>query len=121
MQRFRMGDTVTLGASGAEVGVIVALDGAAARVSWPTRGRVVALGELVAARLAPDPARRFQLGDRVMKNPAAWIANAFDGWGRGEGIGVVVPGPFPPADGEYDVVWPGGRCFEQEAQLLPAP
>lgn len=63
----------------------------------------------------------FQVGDRVVRNPATWQPNDFDSWGRGAGVGVIVEPPFPLDPGEVDVRWPGGRCFEWIAQLLPAP
>jgi hypothetical protein len=63
----------------------------------------------------------FEVGDRVVRNPATWQPNDFDSWGRGVGVGVVVEPPFPLGSGEVDVRWPGGRCFEWVAQLLPAP
>jgi hypothetical protein len=59
----------------------------------------------------------FHPGDRVVKNPATWVANEFDGWGRGVGVGVVVEGPFE-VDGEVDVRWPAGRCFERVEGLV---
>lgn len=56
---------------------------------------------------------KFCVGDRVVKNPATWVINEFDGWGRGEGIGVIVEPPFDVEDLELvDVRWPAGRCFE---------
>jgi hypothetical protein len=64
---------------------------------------------------------RFQVGDRVVKNPATWRPNDFDAWGRGQGVGLVVEPPFALDPSEVDVRWPAGRCFEFEAQLLPAP
>ena len=65
---------------------------------------------------------RFKVGDRVLKNPATWVANTFDEVGRGIGVGEVVAPPFAVDDlGMVDVRWPGGRYFEYEAQLLPAP
>ena len=64
---------------------------------------------------------RFQVGDRVVKNPANWVANEFDGWGRGAGVGVVVEPPFAMGPDEVDVRWPGGRCFEDAAGLQAAP
>jgi hypothetical protein len=64
----------------------------------------------------------FRVGDRVVRNPATWVPNDFDAWGRGQGVGVVVEPPFAVEDlGEADVRWPGGRCFEAVAGLLPAP
>lgn len=63
----------------------------------------------------------FQSGDRVVKNPDTWEPNAFDAWGRGEGVGVVVDPPFQVDDLKLvDVRWPAGRCFEPLAGLLPA-
>jgi hypothetical protein len=65
---------------------------------------------------------RFQIGDRVIKNPKTWQPNDFDYWGRGEGVGVVVEPPVPLEDlDSVDVRWPSGRCFELEIGLLPAP
>lgn len=63
----------------------------------------------------------FRTGDRVVKNPARWTPNDFDAWGRGEGVGIVVEPPFELDDDSVDVRWPGGRCFEFIADLLPAP
>jgi hypothetical protein len=65
--------------------------------------------------------RSFSVGDKVVKNDKTWVANDFDSWGRGIGIGVVVEPPFPMADSEVDVRWPAGRCFEDTFGLLPAP
>jgi len=62
----------------------------------------------------------YEIGDFVKKNPENWVKNDFDSWGRGIGIAVVVEPPFPIEDGEVDVRWPGGRCFENTVQLLPA-
>jgi hypothetical protein len=64
--------------------------------------------------------KRFVVGDLVVRNPATWKPNAFDDWGRGEGVGVVVEPPFHMNDGEVDVRWPHGRCFETTDQLLPS-
>ena len=38
---------------------------------------------------------KIAVGDHVRKNPETWVANDFDGWGRGVGIGVVVKPSFP--------------------------
>ena len=62
----------------------------------------------------------FKVGDYVKKNPDTWIANDFDSWERGIGIGEVVEPPFTMDVGEIDVRWPAGRCFENSIQLLPA-
>jgi hypothetical protein len=62
----------------------------------------------------------YKVGDYVKKNPETWIKNDFDSWGRGFGIGEVVEAPFQMDDDEVDVRWPGGRCFENVKQLLPA-
>jgi len=62
----------------------------------------------------------YRPGDRVVKNPPTWKPNEFDSWGRGVGVGVVVESPIPMGDSEVDVRWPGGRCFEDTAGLLPA-
>lgn len=126
MPHCEIGDTVVLQAAAdlagsPEIGVVIAREDGMARVSWPARTDMIEVGALAAVTVPRDPARQFRLGDRVVRNPVSWIANAFDGRGRGEGIGIVVPSPFPASAGEYDVVWPGGRCFEDETQLLPAP
>ena len=63
--------------------------------------------------------KKYDVGDRVVKNPETWITNDFDSWGRGVGIGVVVDPPFDLRDDEADVRWPGGRCLEKTDQLLP--
>lgn len=63
----------------------------------------------------------FHVGDRVVKNPATWVPNNFDSWGRGEGVGIVVEPPFELDPTEIDVRWPAGRCFEWVSELLPAP
>lgn len=65
--------------------------------------------------------RAFAVGDRVVRNTAIWQPNDFDSWGRGVGVVVVVEPPFRLGAEEVDVRWPGGRCFEWTAQLLPAP
>lgn len=66
-------------------------------------------------------ANRFKIGDRVLKDAATWVPNAFDDWGRGIGVGVVVEPPFLLDATEVDVRWPHGRCFEKVAGLRPAP
>lgn len=63
--------------------------------------------------------RTFKVGDRVIKNPLTWKPSEFDGWGAGLGIGVVVEPPFDLDDGQVDVRWPTGRCFQEETELLP--
>ena len=50
------------------------------------------------------------------------MASDFDGWGRGQGVGIIVQAPYDVSDvNMVDVRWPGGRCFEAVDQLLPAP
>ncbi len=66
-------------------------------------------------------AAAFRVGDLVVKNAAAWRASAFDSWGRGRGVGVVVEPPFALDNTDVDVRWPAGRCFEFVRELLPAP
>ncbi len=62
-----------------------------------------------------------KIGDRVIKNPATWVPNDFDSWGRGIGVGVILPDTDGICDDEsFDVLWPGGRCVERAIQLLPA-
>ena len=63
----------------------------------------------------------FEVGSFVKKNPATWVSNDFDSWGRGVGIGKVVEPPFEldPSE-DVDVRWPAGRCFEKVSGLLPA-
>jgi hypothetical protein len=63
----------------------------------------------------------FQVGDRVIRNLATWVRNSYDSWGRGRGVGIVVEPPFDLDETTVDVRWPAGRCFEETAQLLPAP
>jgi len=59
-----------------------------------------------------------EIGDKVVKCKEDWVANDFDSWGRGQGIGVIVEPPFELNGSEFDVRWPGGRCFENEDQIL---
>jgi hypothetical protein len=62
----------------------------------------------------------FAVGDKVIKNPVTWVANDFDAWGRGVGVGLVVEAPFPIDDlGLVDVRWPAGCCAERCDGLLP--
>jgi hypothetical protein len=56
---------------------------------------------------------KFRKGDKVIKNESTWIKNDFDDWGRGIGIGEVVE-VYP----DLDVRWDGGRCFENESQII---
>ena len=64
-------------------------------------------------------ARRFNVRDWVVKDPERWRPNEFDGWGRGEGVGVVVEPPCYLEDEFTDVQWPAGRCFGEAAGLRP--
>lgn len=61
---------------------------------------------------------KIKVGDYVIKNPKTWVPNDFDEWGRGVGTGIVVEPPFECDDGDLDVRWPEGRCFETADQLL---
>ena len=63
--------------------------------------------------------RKFKPGDRVKKNEDTWEPSDFDLWGRGVGIGIVVDPPFEMGSNDCDVRWKGGRCFENNNQLLP--
>jgi hypothetical protein len=64
----------------------------------------------------------FQIGRFITKNEDAWIANDFDEWGRGIGIGEIVEPPFDISDlNQVDVRWPSGRCFEDIDQLILVP
>lgn len=55
---------------------------------------------------------KFKKGDLVEKNINTWVENDFDAWGRGIGIGEVVA-VDDVVDGEVDVRWPAGRCYER--------
>jgi hypothetical protein len=64
---------------------------------------------------------KFNVGDKVVKNPDTWVVNDFDSWGRGVGIGEIDEAPVPLEDlGLVDVRWPAGRCAEHCDGLLPA-
>jgi hypothetical protein len=67
------------------------------------------------------PRKKFEVGDKVVKNPANWKPNEFDSWGRGLGVGIVVEPPFQLDNNETEVRWPKGRCFEDTEGLLHAP
>ena len=62
--------------------------------------------------------RVFLIGEKVVKNPDAWIVNDFDSWDRGVGVGTVVEPPFELEGDEIDILWPTGRCFETTDQLI---
>jgi hypothetical protein len=62
--------------------------------------------------------KKFEVGDKVIKNHETWIINEFDSWGRGEGVGVVVEPPFETENSEVDIKWNKGRCFESVEQLI---
>lgn len=67
----------------------------------------------------------FRVGDRVVKDPEGWVASESDGWGAGEGVGVVVAirdWPDPEEGlGCLDVKWPAGAAFQHPSELRPAP
>jgi len=56
---------------------------------------------------------KLRAGDQVVKNPLNWKENAFDSWGRGVGVGTIVE----IVDGDVDVKWPAGKCFENPIEL----
>ena len=60
----------------------------------------------------------FKVGDKVIKNEETWEPNDLDNWGRGIGIGIIVEPPFEMDNGEVDVKWPNGKCFEFTNQLI---
>jgi hypothetical protein len=60
---------------------------------------------------------KFKVGDRVVKNPMTWIANDFDDWGRGIGVGEIVEIDLSDRS-DVDVRWPAGRCYEQPGGLM---
>ncbi len=62
-----------------------------------------------------------KVGDKVIKNPATWEAGAFDAWGAGIGIGVVVEPPFMLDSDMVDVRWSNGRAFQKIRELMRAP
>jgi hypothetical protein len=64
----------------------------------------------------------FKVGDRVVKNEKTWVVNAFEGWGRGIGVGLVVGAPSGLDNFmSVDVYWPNSHCCKQIEGLLPAP
>ena len=60
----------------------------------------------------------FKVGDKVIKNEETWEPNDLDNWGRGIGIGIIVEPPFEMDNGEVDVKWSNGKCFEFTNQLI---
>lgn len=69
-----------------------------------------------------DVVKRFQVGDRVVKNPALWRPSAHDAWGLGGGVGVVRADRLESSfRGGISVQWPSGRCYHHARELLPAP
>lgn len=66
-------------------------------------------------------ADRWEVGDRVVKDPAAWVPSEFDAWGAGEGIGEVVGVVEDgPAGALLDVRWEGGQCYQWARELRRA-
>lgn len=59
-----------------------------------------------------------EIGDKVVKCKEDWEPNDFDSRGRGIGVGVIVEPSFELSELEFDVRWPGGRCFERKDQIL---
>lgn len=62
--------------------------------------------------------KKFNIGDKVIKNDETWVPNDFDSWGRGIGVGEVVEPPFDIEDEDIDIRWPDGRCFEKKIELI---
>lgn len=60
---------------------------------------------------------KFKVGDRVTKNILTWVANDFDDWGRGIGIGEIIEIDVCDSD-DVDVRWPAGRCYEQPCGII---
>lgn len=59
--------------------------------------------------------RYFEVGLEVVKDEELWRVNDFDGWGRGEGVGIILQ---VLDQGELlEVRWPGGCCYEDPIQL----
>jgi len=61
---------------------------------------------------------KLKVGDKVRKNPETWIGSDFDSWGAGVGVGEVVEPPFELDEGDVDVRWPAGRCFQRANELI---
>ena len=61
----------------------------------------------------------FEVGDFVQKNPATWIFNALDEYGRGRFIGMVTEPKKILRGGEFYVRWQSGFSVEQGDHLLP--
>lgn len=60
-----------------------------------------------------------RIGQRVIKNPDTWRPSEFDGWGAGEGVGIVLA--YHPDTDSVDIQWPNGRCFQYASEVLCAP
>ena len=59
--------------------------------------------------------KEIKVGSLVIKNEINWIANDFDSWGRGIGEGEVLE---ILEDGDLDVCWPSGICYETINQVI---
>lgn len=71
---------------------------------------------------SPPSTPRFNVGDRVVKNPVGWIPSVFDDWGAGEGVGLVVAVTMNVIDMDLmEVEWPNGRACQRPFELLLAP
>lgn len=56
-------------------------------------------------------------GDLVVKNPDTWVSNELDWWGRGEGVGVIIPPSKPMASFVTGVRWQCGITLEAVSGL----
>ena len=63
-------------------------------------------------------ANELAVGDFVQRNPATWISNELDEYGRGMLIGTVTDPEKHLAEGEFYIEWPRGFSVERWDHLL---